>query len=76
LHSEVTLAKEYDCTDFIMMGIGPQTNPQKCLKGDVISLPYKRVVELCDFNKAIVCNNDQSNLTCYCIYNGTKRAKR
>jgi hypothetical protein len=76
LHGEVTLAKEKDCSDFVMMGIGPQKNPQECLKGDVIRLPYKRVVELCDFNKAIACNNDSSKLTCYCVYIGTEREKR
>ena len=76
VYGEVTLAKEKDCSDFVMMGIGPQTNPQECLKGDVIRLPYKRVVELCDFNKAIACNNDPSKLTCYCVYIGTDREKR
>lgn len=76
LYGEVTLAKEKDCSDFVMMGIGPQTNPQECLKGDVIRVPYKRVVELCDFNKAIACNNDETKLTCYCVYIGTEREKR
>ena len=76
LYGEVTLAKEKDCTDFVMMGIGPQPNPQECLKGDVIMAPYKRVVELCDFNKAITCNNAETNLLCYCVYLGTEREKR
>lgn len=76
IYGEVTLAKEKDCSDFLMMGIGPQTNPQRCLKGDIIRVPYKRVVELCDFDKAITCNNDQDNLTCYCIYNGPARERR
>jgi hypothetical protein len=76
LSGEVTLAKEKDCSDFVMMGVGPHTNPQKCLKGDIIRLPYKRVVELCDFNKAIACNNEQTNLTCYCSYIGADREKR
>ena len=72
----VTFAKEKDCSDFVMMGVGPHTNPQQCLKGDVIRLPYKRIVELCDFNKAIACNNEETNLTCYCIYIGDEREKR
>ncbi len=76
LFGEVSFAKEKDCSDFVMMGIGPQPNPQGCLKGDVIRVPYKRVVELCDFNKAISCNNDEAKLTCYCVYIGTERTRR
>ena len=76
LYGELTLAKEKNCSDFLMMGIGPQPNPQGCLKGDVIRVPYKRVVELCDFNKAIACNNDETKLICYCVYIGTEREKR
>ena len=76
LYGELTLAKEKDCSDFVMMGVGPHTNPQRCLKGDVIRLPYKRITELCDFDKAIACNNEETSLTCYCIYIGTERERR
>ena len=76
LAGEAALAKEKNCSDFLMLGIGPQTNQQGCLKGDVIRVPYKRAVELCDFNKAIACDNDETRLTCYCAYIGTTREKR
>lgn len=72
----ITPAGEKNCTDFLILGVGPQANPQGCKNGDVVKVPFKRVPELCHFDKSIACEFGQRSGLCYCVLKSPERKKR
>ncbi|HID50287.1 MAG TPA: hypothetical protein EYP40_11880 [Chromatiales bacterium] len=70
------VAGERNCTDFLILGVGPQANSQGCREGDVVKLPYKRVPELCNFDKSIACEPGERGGLCYCVLKSPAREKR
>lgn len=76
LVSTGTVAGERNCTDFLILGVGPRANSQGCRGGDVVKLPYKRVPELCNFDKSIACEPGERGGLCYCVLKSPARKKR
>ncbi len=76
LFSSSLRAESRNCTGSVMMGVGPQSDQQKCKAGDIIKLPIKRIAELCDFNSAIACNSEGARSLCYCSLKAKRRKSR
>jgi len=76
LFSSSLSAESRDCTDSVIMGVGPQSNPQRCKAGDIVKLSIKRIAELCKFDSAIVCYGEGKRSLCYCELSAKHRKPR
>ena len=76
LFSSPLSAESRNCTKSVIMGVGPQSNPQECKAGDIVKMSIKRIAELCDFNSAIVCRDEETRSICYCVLNQKQRKPR
>ncbi len=76
LFSAPLAAESRNCTESVIMGVGPHSNPQQCKAGDIIKLPIRRIAELCNFNYAIACNGEGKRSLCYCTLRQKYRKPR
>lgn len=76
IYSGSAISESRNCTDSIIVGVGPHANPQGCKDGDIVKLQIKRIPELCDFDKAITCQGEDRRTLCYCVLNEPERKKR
>lgn len=76
LFSSPLSAESRNCTESVIMGVGPQSNPQECKAGDIVKLPIKRIAELCNFNSAIACTGQGKRKICYCVLRHKQRKLR